>query len=567
MCGIFALLNHNSVLDPQIVSSAFYEGKSRGPEFSTLEQVSIDCQFGFHRLAINGLDSSSNQPIRVHDCVLICNGEIYNYKELYNFLQVTPTTNSDCEIIIHLYKKFGIEYTLKVLDGVFAFLLLDNSVNNTKLFAARDPYGVRPLYMFNETVFNVTGFASTMAMLQPIINVYSSCKITHLKPGSYNTYVLPYKASPQWLLESSKKYFTLGFSTIMSYNDSFDNILKNIRNKLISAVYKRCNTSDRPIACLLSGGLDSSLITALVCKYFKEKNLSPIETYSIGMPGSEDIKKAELVADFLGTKHTSIIISKEDFVNAIPEVIEHIESYDTTTVRASIGNYLVAKHISKNSDAKVIFSGEGSDELTGGYLYINHAPTCLDFDNECKRLMEDIYMYDVTRCDKSISCHGLEPRTPFLDRAFTQYYFSIPMNIRYEGGRNSYFNKYKSCEKYLLRAAFDPDYTNEKILPDDILWRTKEAFSDGVSSYKESTLDVLNKHIESIHMEEVLYDHNTPKTKEQMYYRNIFEKKFKDQGEIIPYFWMPKFVESNDPSARTLSIYSEYNYDVHERSL
>jgi asparagine synthase (glutamine-hydrolysing) len=249
------------------------------------------------------------------------------------------------------------------------------------------------------------------------------------------------------------------------------------------AVEKRVLVTDRPIACLLSGGLDSSLITALVNEYHHNISDEPLETYSIGLEGSEDLRCAKIVADYLGTKHTEIVLTEQEFLDAIPQVIYAIESYDTTTVRASIGNWLLGKYISEHSDAKVIFNGDGSDELAGGYLYMNYAPDNIEFDKESRRLLSDNYLFDVLRSDKSISSNGLEPRTPFLDRAFTNYVLSIP----------PYFRNHKNFsapEKNLLRTAFSSTYflNNEgkQLLPNDILWRKKEAFSDGVSSHGRS---------------------------------------------------------------------------------
>tara|TARA_B110000483_G_scaffold234277_1_gene304127 strand:+ start:580 stop:2292 length:1713 start_codon:yes stop_codon:yes gene_type:complete len=570
MCGIFALLNHSGIISDAYVKNAFNYGKKRGPEYSTLQNIYFNVTFGFHRLAINGINTISNQPLVFENITLIANGEIYNYKELYKMLNITPTTDSDCEIIIHCYKRFGIEYTLQILDGVFAFVLIDNDENDKKIYVGRDPYGVRPLYFCSGGIFNVIAFGSTMSMLMPIASSQRS-EIYHFAPGSYSVFELSHIISPQWKFLYNKRYSQITFSTL-NYDieciEYYKDIFRNINYLLKSAVYKRCSTSDRPIACLLSGGLDSSLITSLVSTYFKERDLPPLETYSIGLEGSEDLKYAQKVADFLGTNHTSVIMTKEEYVNAIPEVIHNIESYDTTTVRASIGNYLVAKYIAQHSQAKVIFSGEGADELAGGYLYMNNAPNAIDFDHECKRLLKYIHVFDVTRCDKSISSNGLEPRTPFLDRAFTQYFLSIPANIRYSGSIKRCFSRYNGCEKFLLRAAFDPEFCDDKIyLPNEILWRTKEAFSDGVSSLKESAFEILQKHIDTIPLDDTKYQHNNPTTNEQKYYRNIFEYFYPDQGHIIPYFWMPRFVDAHDPSARTLKVYEEQHYELCERSL
>ena len=219
----------------------------------------------------------------------------------------------------------------------------------------------------------------------------------------------------------------------------------------------------------------------MVAQYYGSNNL---ETYSIGLEGSEDLKYAQLVADFLGTKHTNVIVSETEFFQAIPEVIYAIESYDTTTVRASVGNYLIGKFIKENSEAKVIFNGDGSDELMGGYIYFNSCPNSSEFDKECKRLLNDIHYFDVLRSDRCISTHGLEPRTPFLDYTWVNAYLSIEPNQRFQAGK---------IEKYLFRNAFQR--LKPEILPEDILWRNKEAFSDGVSSLNRSWYELSLIHI------------------------------------------------------------------------
>jgi asparagine synthase (glutamine-hydrolysing) len=320
----------------------------------------------------------------------------------------------------------------------------------------------------------------------------------------------------------------------------------------------------------LSGGLDSSLIAALVNNYYKLNNLpNKLETYSIGLKDSEDLKYARIAANYLDTKHTEIIVTEQDMFDSIPEVIKNIESYDTTTVRASIGNYLLGKYISEHSDAKVIFNGDGSDELFGGYLYMNKCPDDIEFDKETRRLLKDIHLFDVLRSDKSISSNGLEPRTPFLDRSFVNYILSIPTYFRNH-------NNFKEPEKYLLRNSFlEPYFFNKKgraILPYEILWRKKEAFSDGVSSHgrslyqilQEKIADNLNKKQEelqtnSINLEQdkayFMFEANIET--EKMYYKRIFDKEFPNCSHILPYFWMPKYTNATDPSARTLEIYKD----------
>jgi asparagine synthase (glutamine-hydrolysing) len=591
MCGIFALINNDdTVLNTLFIKEQFNKGKGRGPEHSILKSIMIKAQFGFHRLAINGIDDVSNQPITINEIAVICNGEIYNYKQLYKEMNVTPTTNSDCEVIIHLYKKYGIDHTLKMLDGVFSFVLIDYRLSNktSKMYIARDPYGIRPLYYLRpDNGTEIFGFASELKMVNEIKNKLNESKryrqnniiynIEQFTPGTYSVFDFNYKVNSLWQISKDRyPYHSTGFHTNI-YNPSQRFITDNIQYYLKSAVEKRCSTTDRPIACLLSGGLDSSLIAALVNDYHIKHNLPTIETYSIGLAGSEDLKYAKIVADYLGTKHTEILLTEQDFLNAIPEVISAIESYDTTTVRASIGNWLLGKYISEHSDAKVIFNGDGSDELAGGYLYMNYAPDHIEFDNETCRLLKDIHAFDVLRSDKSISSHGLEPRTPFLDRSWVQFYLTIPSSIR--------FHKLSgTIEKSLIRNAFsENEYktsTGKALLPTEVLMRRKEAFSDGVSKTTRSLYQIIQEYCEDKFIQEgynnqsisnnvniyeqiaridesmsEIGDHLLPTTAEQYYYRKIFESRYRGMGHILPYFWMPKYVDAKDASARTLGIY------------
>jgi asparagine synthase (glutamine-hydrolysing) len=584
MCGIFSLLNniqhynynYGIHFNTDFINKQFLKGKNRGPEFSKLE-IQNNIILGFHRLAINGLNDESNQPIVIDGISLICNGEIYNYKELYNLMNVTSETNSDCEVIIHLYKLYGIEQTLQMLDGVFSFVLYDNKnmIEEPFIYIARDPYGVRPLYKLipNCPDEDIYGFSSELKVLNEFC-LNGKYTVNHFKPGTYSSFTLPLIVSAKWTLkDNNKPYHNNGFNSIMYYDNNLSKIIENIQYYFTNAIKKRTLVTERPIACLLSGGLDSSLVTALVNEIHKENSTQPLETYSIGLKGSEDLKYARIVADYLGTKHTEVILNEKDFFDAIPEVIEKIESYDTTTVRASIGNYLVSKYISQNSDAKVIFNGDGSDELTGGYLYMHKVPDCIEFDKETRRLLDDIHMFDVLRSDKCISSNGLEPRTPFLDRSFVQYYLSIPSYIR------SHANT-KKCEKFLLRTAFSKEHflnsLGKPLLPDNIIWRKKEAFSDGVIDSTRTLGSIIEDYIkiESI-IENGCYIpfftdknnkniHNNPNTREKLYYRNTFNNLYPNMGHLVPYFWMPKYVEATDASARTLTIYSNENILIDE---
>jgi asparagine synthase (glutamine-hydrolysing) len=280
-----------------------------------------------------------------------------------------------------------------------------------------------------------------------------------------------------------------------------------------------------------------------------------LETYSIGLQGSEDLKYARIVADYLGTKHTEVIVTEKEMFDAIPDVIHDIESYDTTSIRASIGNYLLGKYISQHSEAKVIFNGDGSDELLGGYLYMNKCPDDIEFDKETRRLLKDLHMFDVLRSDKCISSHGLEPRTPFLDRTFTNFILSIPAYFRNHNNKGV-------CEKHLLRKSFEYEnfvnYKNTTLLPPGILWRKKEAFSDGVSSRGRSLYQILQEHIAfHLNIEEQTDKHFASIETEKYYYKKLFDSFYPNCSSILPYFWMPKYTNATDPSARTLELYKE----------
>lgn len=566
MCGIFALLNsiNTGLLNNTIIEEQFYKGKQRGPEYSKLEFNYFQMCLGFHRLAINGLNIQSNQPIVYQDIVLICNGEIYNYKNIYANMNITPITDSDCEVIIHLYLKYGIEQTLTMLDGEYAFVLFDNRINNeleNNIYIARDPFGVRPLYQLyninkNNNLCNLYGFASELKCLEYFYNQNPNMyKIKQFEPGTYSVFQYGNKVNSRWNpLIKNKLYFIPAFSHSKLSLNIEQYLFLNISKYLNEAVIKRCNATERPIACLLSGGLDSSLIAALASNYLlKFKKEMQLETFSIGLKDSEDIKYAKIVADYIGSKHTEIIVTEKEMFDSIPEVIKAIESYDTTTIRASIGNYLIGKYISKMSDAKVILNGDGSDELFGGYLYMNKCPDDIEFDKETRRLLKDIYLFDVLRSDKSISSNGLEPRTPFLDITFVNYILSIPSYFRNHTNLNQ-------CEKYLLRQSFSKIYfvnCNEtQILPNEILWRQKEAFSDGVSSKGRSLFTILQELISNNY-----YNKIEPSIElEKKYYKEIFDKEFPNCSHILPYFWMPKYIKASDPSARTLEVYNKTIY-------
>ena len=631
MCGIFAIFNsihgNKQIRNLDQVNAEFAKGRGRGPEHSTLVNVGIQILFGFHRLAINGLNETSNQPLIHNNMAVICNGEIYNFRELYSMMGVTPTTGSDCEVILHLYERYGIEHTLQMLDGVFAFVLYDYRdihEDGFRVFVARDPYGVRPLYtltcgkMMGVSPLSTCGkmagvsplstcgkmacanpsstcgkmacanpsstcgkmmgvspdnfhplqetpntplvyaFASEAKMLANFRDEETPSTLTQFPPGYYSEYILSHKVLSTWKHVHTSQYHSTGFNSNMLMSprpmDEHPSIMANIQSYLTLAVFKRCNSTERPIACLLSGGLDSSLIAALVQEYHRINELPPIETYSIGLEGSEDLKFARIVADHIGSKHTEVILTEDDFIAAVPDVIRAIESYDTTTVRASLGNWLLGKYIAEHSEAKVIFNGDGSDELCGGYLYMGMAPDPIEFDKECRRLLRYIHSFDVLRSDKSISSHGLEPRTPFLDRSWVQYYLSILPQMRFHPGQ-------REMEKWLLREAFSSDYfttsNGQLLLPHQVLWRRKEAFSDGVTGQARSLYQILGDHAKTLDLADIETDHNPPTTAEQVWYRTVFEEAYPGLGTLVPYFWMPKYVDATDASARTLAVYTK----------
>ena len=344
---------------------------------------------------------------------------------------------------------------------------------------------------------------------------------------------------------SFKPFFKLEF---IENTKDINSVYNDVNSLLKEAVLKRL-MSDRKIGCLLSGGLDSSLIASLVAREYRD---SKVKTFSIGMPGSIDLKYADDVAKYIGSDHYSVEISEDDFLNAIEDVIYKIESYDITTVRASVGNYLVSKYIRNNTDCKVIFNGDGSDEVSCGYFYLKNAPDLDALQNENKRLLDEIYLFDVLRSDRSISSNGLEPRTPFLDKKFVQYYFSLSPEIKKFDGKNR-------IEKYVLRKSFE----NDKLLPEDVLWRNKCAFSDGVSKKNKSWHTIIKSYLDDIisdeefNNEKIKFSHCPPISKESYYYRKIYAKYFGNHDNLIPHYWMPRWSDVNDPSARELNEYKE----------
>jgi asparagine synthase (glutamine-hydrolysing) len=575
MCGIFFIqkfLNNETIESYKSAlqyylkyyQTDFYKISHRGPDNSSflndtsnLLSKRYHTIWGFHRLAINGQTPESNQPFFIKNCRLICNGEIYNFRNLIKEfgLEEEYKSQSDCEIIIHLYKKIGIHDTLRRLDGVFALVLHDYDTNTT--YIARDPVGVRSLFISSE-------YKYIMEVASELKGISECCQPDAMQfpPGCYAEYKLDENNKPYIkffsyyenlkIVESSN-----GIERIYNYptvEDTEENICNNIASLFEEAVVKRL-MSDRKVGALLSGGLDSSSVVAIMCRHIPAKDLN---TYSIGLKGSTDLVWARKVADYLGTNHHEVCLSEEEFLDAIKDTIQQIESYDTTSVRASIPNFLVSQYISENTDDCVIYCGDMSDEIFGSYRGFMKAKNEQEFKRENERMVRDVCYFDLLRSDKSISGAGLEARVPFADKKFLEYVMSIPP--RYKMFTDD------RIEKYIFRKAFNG------LLPDDILWRRKEAFSDGVSGHERSWFQVIKEHIDANMEDDEYYNynriitkthaniHNQPYDKESYYYRTIFEKMYNRCEHTIPYYWRHPFCEEKDPSARLLECYK--NTDV-----
>lgn len=613
MCGIFYFRTVARIALAQLITLQENSVLSshRGPDKSVF--VKDDSRaWGFHRLSINGMEPSADQPFHLKNCRLICNGEIYNFRALIQEFGLASEykSGSDCEIIIHLYRKIGMYETLRRLDGVFGFVLHDYESGVT--YVARDPVGVRSLFIGvsrHDGAFG--GEYSDLACVSLNPDHYAVCIASEMKSihaicetvaqfpaGCYMEYIgedsvdgsAVFKSYYEYanicnksvvgsvvgsevgvkktndvsLLECQIRELQVNYSyPILDTNSGADadaddtkteeDICDDIRLLLTKAVVKRL-MSERPVGCLLSGGLDSSLVTAIVARELKRTSPDSIlNTYSIGLEGSVDLHWARRVAEYLGTCHHEVSLKEEDFLNAIHDTIYQTESYCTTTIRASVGNYLISKYIQQQSDDVVIYCGDMSDEIFGSYRGFLKAPSDADFQRENERMIRDVRFFDLLRSDKSISGAGLEARVPFADKDFLIYVMRIPARFKR-------FND-ERMEKYLLRKAFQ----NEGLLPDDVLWRRKEAFSDGVSSAcGRSWVQMIKEYSDRVIRDEEfnnkqhdLYSlYNPPYDKESFYYRRVFESIYGGRGETIPYYWRHPFCEGVlDPSARLLSFY------------
>lgn len=530
MCGIFAYVGDTS----RVKEKHYNKIKHRGPDNTTIKNIRDDILLVFHRLAVNGLDHASDQPLCLYNKYLICNGEIYNYKQLCYENDFDYQTSSDCEIIIHMYRKYGIDKTIKSLDGVFAFVLYDNDTK--ELYVGRDPIGIRSLYYAYEN--GDISFCSEAKSLTDLFKSVEQFPAGHYWDGDLVC------------------YYDYKYNIIRDRSE--EEVCLELKRLLTKAIDKRM-MADRRVCTLLSGGLDSTLVTALVKKYYPDYGL---DTYAIGLEGSVDLYYAKKASDELKTRHFEVIVSEDDFLDAIEKTIYQIESFCTTSVRASVGNYLISMFIKqrgrherdveydfKESGDTVVFCGDMSDEIFASYRGFQKADTSDNFFVENVKLVKDVRFFDVLRSDKSISGAGLEARVPFADKEFVNYVMSIEPELKmFDDTR---------MEKYLLRKAFEDE------LSDEILWRRKEAFSDGVSSHNRSWFEIIREYVDKkipdYEFEERCdkYTHLRPYDKESLYYREIFEKYYPNKAEMVPYYWKHPFTTAIDPSARLLDFYKK----------
>ena len=526
MCSIMGVKGKQLSLEE--IRQALAATTSRGPDKERIEEFP-EAVLGFQRLSIMDLTCSGMQPFRLSECAAVCNGEIYGFRPIKESLRekgYSFSSESDCEVILPLYKEYGVEM-FQMLGSEFALLLYDGSTGD--LIAARDPIGIRPLY-YGEDAFGEMAFASEPKALLPLCRT-----IRPFPPGCY------------WRQGEFHQYLDVteaaGERSPAAAAD-LETVCDGIRERLTASVEARMD-ADAPLGFLLSGGLDSSLVCGISAKLTDK----PIRTFAIGMDTDPiDLKYAKTAADYIGADHTAFTMTRDEVIAAVPEVVKLLGTWDITTIRASIGMYLCCRKIRETTDIRVLMTGEISDELFG-YKYTDFAPSAEAFQQESQKRIREIHMYDVLRADRCISVNSMEGRVPFGDTAFVQYVMGINPAMK----QNTY-----GMGKYLLRHAFE----GTGILPDEILWREKAAFSDAVG---HSMVDDLKEHVESLYSDAAFeagaarYDYCRPFTKESLWYRDLFEAAYPGQAKMIQDFWMPNKTWDgcavDDPSARVLSNY------------
>lgn len=523
MCTIMAYCGGSG--GKEMVAEGLEATVSRGPDDQRIIEVKGGV-LGFQRLSIMGLTPEGMQPFALGSSSIVCNGEIYGFRELREELirrGYSFKSDSDCEILLPMYREYGTDM-FAMLDAEFACVIYDGDTG--QFIAARDPIGIRPLY-YGKTDSGDIVFASEAKNLVKICGRIMPFPPGHyFKDGEFHCY----------------RDITAVEKTV---GGDIDEICGNIREKLISGVKKRLD-ADARVGFLLSGGLDSSL----VCAIAQRESSKPIRTFAIGMDTDAiDLKYARQAADYIGSDHTEVIITRDDVIGALDDVIHLLGTYDITTIRASMGMYLLCSAIHEQTDIRVLLTGEISDELFG-YKYTDFAPSAEAFQAESVKRVRELHMYDVLRADRCISVNSLEARVPFGDLDFVQYVMAIDPELK--------LNRYGKG-KYLLRHAFEGSY-----LPHDILFREKAAFSDAVG---HSMVDDLKEYAENYYLDEEFelectkYSHAKPFTKESLLYRQIFEKYYPGNSEMVVDFWMPnkdwEGCDVSDPSARVLSNYGD----------
>ena len=522
MCSIIGYCAPCACTDELL--TGFEKTRSRGPDATRVADTGQGL-LGFHRLAIMGLDESGMQPFELDGSYVVCNGEIYGFEALRAQLssKYRFCSGSDCEILLPMYREYGVSM-FAMLDAEFALILYDAQAK--EFIAARDPIGIRPLYYGYDR-------AGVLVLASEAKNLVGLCpRIRPFPPGCY------YRGGV------FVRYADIAAPQDIHRGD-MDGICRSIREKLIAGVEKRL-VSDAGVGFLLSGGLDSSLVCAIAAR----RSDRPIHTFAIGMSTDAiDLKYAREVADWIGSEHHEVYMTREQVLASLEEVVALLGTYDITTIRASIGMYLLCRWIHENTNLRVLLTGEVSDELFG-YKYTDFAPSAAAFQAEAEKRVRELHMYDVLRADRCISVNSLEARVPFGDLDFVRYVMSIDPELK----RNRW-----GKGKYLLRRAFEGDW-----LPPGILDREKAAFSDAVG---HSMVDDLKEYAESLYSDEEFqqrrsrYDFAQPFTKESLLYRELFEKYYPGQAEMVAGFWMPNRswagCDVDDPSARVLSNYGD----------
>jgi asparagine synthase (glutamine-hydrolysing) len=545
MCGILILWAPNKI-DRDQFQRSIRALTPRGPDVAhdeVLVHGSTEIGVGFVRLHIQGSTTTAEQPFRLSNGNLVLtNGEIFNSEILVRQLGLrVPAGSSDCAVIPALLEqhKMSLADVAKQLDGDFATVVVDVSAGLVRV--ARDPYGVRPLYYaegppggWRSIASEIKGFPTDPTLVRPILpgTVEEFPFVAAQNQSQALWHAVPWLKTPYW--RTSLEALTHGGTAL--------------RQALEEAVAKRLSTV-RAVGACLSGGLDSSLVAAIAARRLARVG-KQLHTYTVGMDGSPDVIAARQVAAHIGSIHHERILTPEECLAVIPEVVRAIESFDITTVRASVGNYMVARLVTETTpDVKVVLNGDGSDEVLGGYLYMRAAPDDAAFELETDRLLRDIHYFDVLRSERTMAAHGLESRSPFLDRQFVAVARSLPTDALRPTAT--------MMEKTILRTAF----AESGMLPSAILWRRKEAFSDGISHAEKSWFEMAKEEGERRRTDQATeYAVNPPPTAEALYYRQLFHESYPEvaAAAATPYMWMPRFVAgATDPSARTLKLYAQ----------